>query len=83
MRLGRKVWLVGDPKADGRINVGKLVGIEQIYESLGFMTEKQYLSSFVPYRYKVAYVDVFTGRGASEWVHHTKVSFSKPQEDNK
>jgi hypothetical protein len=78
MRIGKKVWLTGCPKADGRINVGKIVGIEHIYECLGFMTERQYLSSFVQYQYKVAFVDVATGRGVAEWVHHTKVSFNKP-----
>ena len=78
MRIGKKVWMTGSIKTDGGINVGKVVGIEHIYEGLGYMTEKQYLNDFVEYQYKVAYEDVFTKRAVSEWVHHTDVSFTKP-----
>ena len=79
MRIGKKAWMTGSIKTDGRCNVGKVVGVDLIYEGLGFITEKQFISSHVPYRYKVAYVDVFTKRAISEWVHKSDVSFVNPE----
>lgn len=73
--MGNKVWILNSKKTDGRYNKGVIVGIEKEYPSLGFMTEAQY---FREYRYKVAYVDVFTKRAGAEWVYHTLISKTKP-----
>lgn len=76
--INKKVWIL-QQKTDGRYNKGVVVGIEKIYEGFGYLTEKQYFSDFVPYRYKVAYVDVFTKKACCEWVHHSDVTDKNPQ----
>ena len=78
--INRKVWLLNSRKTDGRYNKGKIVGIEKAYHGLGFMTETQYLNDFELYQYKVAYVDVFTGKGCAEWVSPRDVSITKPDD---
>ena len=78
LTMKSKVWLLNSKKTDGRYNKGVVVGIELSYDGLGYMTERQYLSEFKEYRYKVAYVDVCTGRACTEWLHHTDVSKTKP-----
>tara|TARA_R110000772_G_scaffold125384_3_gene232077 strand:+ start:116 stop:382 length:267 start_codon:yes stop_codon:yes gene_type:complete len=82
VKIGKAVWLTGQKKADGRINCGKIVGVELLYEGLYFSSKKQFIDGHAPYKYKVAYIDVFTNKGASEWVHHTDVSFIKPVEQD-
>ena len=76
--IGNKAWILKDRKTDGRYNKGVIVEIEKEYPSLGFMTEAQYFRDFREYRYKVAYVDVFTKRAGAEWVYHTLISKTKP-----
>ena len=76
--MNSKVWIISSQKIDGRYNKGKIVGIEKEYFGLGFFTERQYLNDFEEYRYKVAYVDVFTGKASAEWIHHSELSKEKP-----
>jgi hypothetical protein len=76
--LKNKVWVINSKKIDGRYNKGIVVGIEMIYDGLGFMSERQYFNDFEEYRYKVAYVDVFTNKGCCEWLHHEYLSKTKP-----
>jgi hypothetical protein len=83
MKMGKKAWLTGNLKADGRCNVGKVVGIDKTYEVLCFVSEKQFIDHRQISRYKVAYVDVVTGKGVSKWFHQDDVSFVKPKEENK
>lgn len=78
--IGTKVWILKDRKTDGRYNRGIVVGAEKDYQKLGFITESQYFRDFVEYRYKVAYVDVFTGRANAEWIYHTDISKTKPSD---
>lgn len=78
LSMGNKVWILNSKKTDGRYNKGVIVGIEKDYIKLGFMTESQYFRDFIEYRYKVAYVDVFTGRAIAEWIYHTNLSKTKP-----
>jgi hypothetical protein len=62
-RLGQTVYITGYPKTDGRINKGKVVGIEGHRSGpLLYLSEKEYLNDFNDYTYKVAYIDVFTER---------------------
>lgn len=79
LRVGKKVWITSGRKTDGRYNRGIIVGIEKTYHGLGYLTEKQYLSSFELSRYKVAYVDVVTGHGVSEWLLCDEVSDKNPK----
>lgn len=76
--MNKKVWLLNSKKIDGRYNKGVIVGINKIYEGLGYMTERQYLQDFVVYEYKVAFVDVCTNKACAEWVHHSYVSTADP-----
>ena len=77
--MNKKVWDIGNRKTDGRYNCGKIVGIKKIYEGLGYVTERQYLSDFVEYEYLFAYVDCFTGMALAEWLHYSKLSTTKPE----
>lgn len=76
--MKNKVWILNSKKIDGRYNKGIIVGIELSYEGLGFMTERQYFNDFEENRYKVAYVDVFTGMACSEWFYYPLLSKVKP-----
>lgn len=76
--LKNKVWIINSKKIDGRYNKGIIVGIEMYYNGLSFFTERQYFNDFEEYRYKVAYVDVFTGKGCCEWLDHSYLSKVKP-----
>lgn len=81
LSMNKKVWLLNSKKTDGRYNKGVIVGIDKIYEGLGYMTERQYQQDFVVYKYKVAYVDVYTNKACNEWVHHSYVSTIDPTKE--
>ena len=76
--MNKRVWILRR-KIDGRYNKGKVVGIEKSYEALAFLTETQYLNGFKLYRYKIAYVDVTTGKGYAEWLSPSEISDKKPE----
>ena len=78
LSIKNKVWILDSKKIDGRYNKGIIVGVEMAYEVLGFITEAQFFRSFEEFRYKVAYVDVFTGKACIDWKHHTDLSKLKP-----
>lgn len=78
-KIKNKVWILPSKKIDGRYNNGKIVGIELFYYGLGFLTENQYLNDFESPRYKVAYVDVFTGRACAEWYLENDLQKEKPE----
>jgi len=78
LNLNKKVWLTNSKKTDGRYNQGKIVGVEQSNDCLYFVSKADFYSNFEPYRYKVAYIDCFTGKGCAEWVHHNDVSTTNP-----
>ena len=79
-RMGQSVWILSSKKTDGRYNKGNIVGIELSYYGLGYLTEKQYLDDFSHPKYKVAYVDCFTNKGCSVWVHEDDLSKEKPND---
>ena len=72
-KMGAKVTLTNSRKTDGRYNHGIIVGIEKSYPYLAFHTEAQFFKSFVVKKYKVAYVDCFTGKACSDWVSYEDV----------
>lgn len=80
LSVGKKVWILSSRKTDGRYNRGQIVGTEKMYNLFGFRSEAQYFRDFKPYRYKVAYVDCFTGKACCEWIHYSNVSVNKPEE---
>lgn len=77
--LKNKVWILNSKKIDGRYNKGVIVGIELIYNGLNFFIERQYFHDFEEHLYKVAYVDICTGKACCEWVHHTDLAKTKPK----
>lgn len=81
-RMGSNVWIShrSQRKTDGKYNRGKIVGIESTSDSLYFVSESDFYRGFEIYRYKVAYIDVFTGRGCSEWFSEMCLSKNKPED---
>ena len=77
-RIGSTVWILDSKKPDGRYNKGKVVGYETSYRGLGFISEKDYFNGFGYPSYKVAYVDVFTGRGGVVWCSEDNIQKEKP-----
>ena len=78
LNLNKKVWITKDRKIDGRYNKGKIVGIDKTYPYLTFKNEADFFKSFEVSRYKVAYIDCFTGRSETEWVMPTELSTQDP-----
>jgi hypothetical protein len=78
-KMGNKVYIKSSKKLDGRFNRGKIVGVELSYHALGFLTEAQYLNDFEHPKYKVAYVDVFTGRAYASWYEEDDLCKDKPE----
>jgi hypothetical protein len=78
VKMNAKVWIVSQRKIDGRYNRGQVVGLEKTYGYLGFVSQTQFLSDFKLARVKVAYVDVFTGKGSAEWFSLDDLSKDKP-----
>jgi len=76
--MNKKVWIISSEKIDGRYNQGKIVGVEKTNDTLYFVSKAHFYKGFEPYRYKVAYVDVFTGEGCVEWVHHSDITITDP-----
>jgi len=79
-RINQMVWLLNSKKIDGRYNKGKIVGVEFSYPYLNFLTERDYFESFCNPRYKVAFVDCFTGRANVEWSDEANLQKEKPKE---
>lgn len=79
LSINKKVWIISSRKTDGRYNKGIVVGIEKLYDGLGYMSELQFFRDFEEWRYKVAYVDVFTSKACQDWVHYKELSLSKPE----
>lgn len=81
-RMGSKVWLSGKShrKTNGKYNQGKIVGVEANNYSLYFVGSADFFSGFNSYRYKVAYIDVCTGKGCAEWFHEDSLSKNKPED---
>jgi predicted transposase YdaD len=76
--INKKVWIISSKKTDGQYNQGKIVGVEKSNDSLYFVSKTDFYKGFEPYQYKVAYVDVFTGRGRAEWLHHSDITVTDP-----
>jgi len=77
--MNKRVWDISSRKTHGGYNYGKVVGIKQIYEGLGFLTEKQYFKDFKEYEYLFACVDICTGKASAEWVHYSNLSLTEPK----
>jgi hypothetical protein len=78
--INKKVWITSSKKTDGRYNRGVVKGIDLFYDGLGYISETQYLKDFEEWRYKIAYVDVFTKRACQEWIHYKELSVTKPED---
>lgn len=78
-KIGNRVWMLDSRKTDGRYNRGKIVGIDMTYPYMGFQTESSYLAAFEISRYKVAYVDVVTGKGQTSWELERDLSKERPE----
>ena len=81
LRMNSKVWLLNSKKTDGRYNQGKIVGIEKSNDCLYFVSKTDFFNNFETDRYKVAYIDCFTGKGCAEWVRHDDVSTTDPTQE--
>lgn len=68
-RLKQTVSIISEPKIDGRVNNGKIVGIELSENGLylGYRSKEEFLARFTLERYKVAYIDCFTQRAHASW----------------
>ena len=80
-RINSKVWIShkAQRKTDGRYNQGKVVGVEANNNALYFVGSYDFYRGFDSFRYKVAYIDVCTGKGISEWFNEEYLSKSKPE----
>ncbi len=78
-RMKQKVYIVGQPKTDGRVNEGIIVGIELSPDAwyLGYWTKQDFYSKFTSARYKVAYQDCFTEKFCQEWYSEKDLSIKK------
>lgn len=77
-RMGKKLWILSSKKTTGEFNRGTVVGIDLSYHGLGFINEAQFVRDHIHARYKVAYVDVFTKRAVTEWLHESDLQAEKP-----
>ena len=70
-RMNGKVKIISNKKVDGRYNYGTILGIEKIQDDfyLGYTSEKEFLSRYTQYKYKVVYIDCVTQRANEEWFH--------------
>lgn len=68
-KLGMRVQIHAFPKSDGRLNSGKVVGVEAIQDAtyIGYVDENEFLKRFSEYTYKVAYIDCFTKKACAAW----------------
>ena len=78
LNINKKVWILSSKKSDGRYNQGKVVGIENTNDSLYFVNKTHFYKGFLPCRYKVAYIDLVTKRGLSEWFSCDDVVITDP-----
>lgn len=81
-RMNSTVWIShkSQRKTSGEYNKGKVVGIEAINNGLYFIGTADFFRGFDSFRYKVAYIDVFTGKGRSEWFNEDYLSKTKPED---
>jgi hypothetical protein len=78
LNINKKVWILSSKKSDGRYNQGKVVGIENTNDNLYFVNKTHFYKGFLPRRYKVAYIDLVTKRGFSEWFSYNDVVITAP-----
>ena len=81
-RMNSKIWIShkSERKTDGRYNQGKIVGVEANNDGLYFVGKADFFRGFDSFRYKVAYIDVCTGKGVSKWLNEDYLSKSKPED---
>ena len=78
IKMNNKVWITSSRKSDGRYNNGQVIGLEKTYEGLYIVSKSQFLRDLTLSKVKVAYIDVFTGKGFTEWFYINEISKVKP-----
>lgn len=76
--MGSKLWILSSKKTDGRYNQGKVVGVELLNHAMYFVGKSDFFGGFTIARYKVAYIDCFTGKGRAEWFNENDLQRDKP-----
>lgn len=77
-KLREKVWITNTNYIDGHFDRGIIVGVDMVYDGLGYMTEKQYFNDFQESMYKVAYVNSSTNKAHQEWINYRNLSKTEP-----
>ena len=79
-RMNSKVWISheSERKTSGKYNQGKIVGVDSVNNNLYFVGVKHFYDGFNEFKYKVAYIDIFTGKGEAKWFNEDFISKEKP-----